>query len=204
MDEKLIMKFKNIVTNEFPAFAQMLGRCLNFDRWGFGQTFCGITPEFAPSLIYDSKYCRVRFLWYVPDRYELHETISILYGRQHASNDHWIITYNDEKCYCWHDLKNILNFLDGLSPQEASERAFKRSIFMEEFESLNLGNDWSQSEWLVRMHAAIWEHYGQHLFDLLDLSHPALWEQYVYFIKEYYKLNLDPIVPGRPCSGCVC
>ena len=43
-------------------------------------------------------------------------------------------------------------------------------------------------KYVVVLQSAVWKHYGQKLFDLFDLRHPDLWEEYRKFLEEYYKL----------------
>ena len=52
---------------------------------------------------------------------------------------------------------------------------------------------------MTRMHAEIWEHYGQSLFEIFDLCCPNLWDEYSHFIKEYFSIKgLNPnIIPSE-------
>src|SRR6266545_1696323 len=152
---------------------------LNLDYWGFNESVV-----ISPRIIYDSEWCRVKFLWEGWDYY-VGNSIDIAYGRSYASNDGTKIIYNGQECHCWHRVNEALHFLDGLSPQGAVDqmRVHQRwPHVMEQFRQSELGQSLAkarhQPEWLVRMHAAIWEHYGQRLFELFDLRRPDLWEQY--------------------------
>jgi hypothetical protein len=115
------------------------------------------------------------------------DMISIYYGRLHAPDDKNVISWNGEEYYCWHDLNEPLLFLDRLSPREAAERSIHgpRPNAMDIFDKSVLGKSLAhkQPEWLVRMHASIWEHYGQRLFELFDLRCPEIWREYTDFIK---------------------
>ncbi len=204
MDEGLNKVYEDIVKNEFPGFVQMLERCMNFERWGFKQTFYGLAPEFVPSVIYDSESCRVRFLWYRADPRDGYPTLDIKYGRLHASNHKRFITWNGQWCYCWHDIKMVLNFLDGLHPHEAVKMQNKWPRVIDQFIQSNKGRTWSEIEWTARTHAAVWEHYENRLFDLFDLRHSDLWEQFARFIKEFYRLDPGVLNPSAPWPEKIC
>ena len=55
-----------------------------------------------------------------------------------------------------------------------------------EFRKLGLENTVDDIEYSLRYHAAIWDYYGNRLFELFDLRQPELWEQYTQFVKEFY------------------
>lgn len=99
-----------------------------------------------------------------------------------------------EECYCWHRVNEALNFLDGLSPKETKEQLYVHGRWprvMEEFRQSEIGKNLESNhpEWLTRMHAAVWEHYGQRLFELFSLRRPGTWHNYSRFIKEYYEIK---------------
>jgi len=194
---------REIVQSEFPAFNQMLERFLDFNRWGFQKTFSGLSTHFPPSIIYDSELCRVRFLWPVKDIRDREVSISILYGRSHAPNDEKTLLWNGEQCFCWHTLNLVLEFLDGLSPERVVRKNYELPAVMKQFND-SKNPSWSQREWLVRMHATIWEHYGERFFQLFDMRHLDLWENYVHFVKEFRMLKEAREHYGGPWPSNIC
>lgn len=159
---------------------------LDLARWGFKESY-----RFAKSgnLIYDSKWCRVNFVWGGWDPLG-GNNISIYYGRLHASNEETTMTWNGEKCYCWHDVDYALHFLDSRTPADAAKLNSSHPLtdpFYEE--EIRKKFHRRQPEWLVEMHAVIWKHYGKRFFELFDLRHPDLWEQYRLFLKQVYDIK---------------
>ena len=137
MDKKVQDRFEEIERNRFPQFFQMLERNLDLKRWGFQQTFSGIAGHFCPSVIYDSDVCRVRFLWYESDPLGT-PTVLVRYGRLHAPIDHRYMTWNGQKCYCWHNPRMAFHFLDGLSPQEAVNNRYEKPLALDKISQLLL------------------------------------------------------------------
>jgi hypothetical protein len=79
----------------------------------------------------------------------------------------------------------VLNYLDGLSPQEIASKEFPFfPDILTRFEK-EAPDSWSRHEWEARRHNVIWNHYGQRLFDLFDLRLPELWDQYVDFYQDF-------------------
>jgi len=203
--------FDEKVKNEFLGLVQMLEQAIDFKRWGFQQIFLGISEKFPPSVIYDSEWCRVRFIYFEPDPRDQYKKITSMYGRLHAPVNENVIIWNREKCYCWHSIELALNFLEGLSPKDLTGKSETPRI-MEKFYQPGIQNILGldhiatsdvQPEVMARMHASIWDHYGQELFNLIDLRHPELWEQYRFFIKEYYRLN-PRIIKVSPPRDSIC
>lgn len=203
MDERTKKIFDDVVKTEFPEFIQMIERNLDFSRWGFTKVFSGV-GQFSPIVIYASKSCRVMFVWQVPDIRDERATIDIPYGRSHATNDEGIITWKGQKCYCWHDVTKVLYFLDGLSPSEVASDHFMSPKVMEQFRKSSVNKGWTQPEWMAKMHATIWEHYGKRFFDLFDMRQPSLWEQYSRFNAEYQRLNPEFSLSGFPTRDKIC
>ena len=189
VDRKLLEK---IVENDFPGFTQMLEEIMEFKRWGFQLTFSGVVTNFPPSVIYDSESCRVRFMWQIPDLRDRYATIYVMYGRSHAPDDRKTMSWDGEECWCWHDVKYILYYLDGLSPLETVKSGSNWHPVMEQVRSSETGEnlEYRNHDFLIaKMHIAVWKHYGQRLFELLDLRQPVLWEQYSSFRKEIRIIN---------------
>ena len=121
MNNTISAAYQKIVEQELPGLVKLLETRMNFEKWGFTQSFYGAAQEFNPSVIYDSRSCRVRFVWLSADLRDGPDsaTLDITYGRLHASNQQRFMIWNGSKCLCWHNLDNTFWFLDGLSPQEA-------------------------------------------------------------------------------------
>jgi hypothetical protein len=201
--EKEERKFLEANKKEYKKLTRLFESILDLKRWGFHQSYTFISPKNFPSVevIYDSEWCRVQFSLSggdMPGTYEL----PVRYGRLHAPDNEAVLIWNGEKCLCWHNVNDALRFLDGLSPQEAVDQLHKQPPpVVEQFRQSELGKKLHYAhlpEWIIREEAAIWEFYGQRLFDLFDLRRPELWEEYTRFIKEYYKiLDIKP-GPGSP------
>jgi hypothetical protein len=190
-DELYKKEIEHIINNEFPRYIKTLESCFDFKRWGFQMIYSGSVSNAHPTIVYESRICRVRFIWEVPDMRSRSEIIYILYGRLHAPVFQEVMDWNGEKCYCWHDVDKVLNFLDGLAPHEASNTP----VFKRNFNEANKNRGWRPSEMQAQRQAAIWERYGQRLFDIFDLNHPDLWQQYADFVKEHFSNGI--IWPGN-------
>jgi hypothetical protein len=165
---------------------QLAENFLNLARWNFKESFRSDT---VGDLIYDSGLCRVNLVWGGWDPTG-GNTISIYYGRLHASSEKTTMIWNGEECHCWHRIEHALHFIDGRTPADAAKLNFSHSIkgpFNEEEFRQKFRR--RQPEWLVRMHATIWEHYSERLFELFDLRRPDLWAQYRQFLKEFYDIK---------------
>jgi len=185
---------------------QLTERYLNLNRWGFRLTFSDIVSDVPPRIIYDSEWCRVMFSHGGRDQLRGTE-IDIYYGRLHAANDKFVIVLGEDKYNkyrCWHHVDPALNFLDGLSPEEAVEQwAIQRKMpnAMEQFKVSEVARKISQAhypEWLINLHNSIWEQYGERLFEIFDLRRPDLWERYVHYLRSYYKIMGASPYPGTP------
>ncbi len=185
-----------------PALTNLIQRSLPLQDWNFTESV-----KTDLTIIYNSQWCRVKFVWQGWDMYT-GNSISIYYGRLHAPNDKWVMTLHDMECYCWHDIKGALNFLDGLSPQQAVDQLYlgKWPNVAEQFKESELGKslEHNQPEWLISMHAAIWEHYSLRLFKLFDLRYTDIWEQYIRFIEEYHMIAKSPKLSGYPPQDQIC
>jgi hypothetical protein len=160
---------------------------LPLNQWAFKESYR--TEE--ERLIIDSQWCRIKFVWGGWDM-QGGNTISMYYGRSHAPNDKIRMTWNGEECHCWHREELALHFLDGYTPEETAKSIYTHRV-IEHYKVSALGQSLSgkrrQPEWLVRMHAAIWEEYAPRLFEVFDLRRPELWEQYRRFLKEVYDIK---------------
>jgi hypothetical protein len=62
------------------------------------------------------------------------------------------------------------------------------------------------------LHHNIWKYYGRRLFELFDLRQPDLWNRYVKYLMEYYRLqdenfrsrDISPFITGAPRLWKVC
>jgi hypothetical protein len=161
---------------------------LDLTLWGFKESYRSAK---SGNLIYDSEWCRVNLVWGGWD-YRAGNSINMYYGRLHAPNEETIILLNDEQCHCWHRLELALHFLDGRMPEYASKTIYTHGL-IEQYKQSELGRSLAgqrhQPEWLARMHATIWRHYGKQFFELFDLRRPDLWEGYQQFLKKVYDIS---------------
>jgi hypothetical protein len=122
----------------------------------------------------------------------------------HASNSEAVIFRNNEKCHCWHRVEYGPHFLDRRAPADVAKLKFSHPItgpFYEEDFRQNFYR--RQPEWLLQMHATIWQHYGKRLFELFDFRRPDLWEEYRNFLKEVYDIaGRSPAI--KPSLDKVC
>lgn len=186
--------------NNVEIFIEYVEKHMPLTKWGFRKSF---HPEKAGLVIYDSEFCRVMFELSVFHYYPLYETI-IYYGRLHAPDNEKYMTANGEKCLCWHSHIHLtLPFIEGISAQQLADERYG-----ETWESLvdKLKVDYPHADYLeypLRLHAKIWEHYGEKLFSVFDLRQPEVWNHYSKFSMTYEdavnrRLNLSHAV-GRIC-----
>lgn len=202
--------YGDVIENEFPKLIEILEGCLDFKYWGFKLTHSGIFPQYLPYIIYESEQCKIRFRWEQDRSYE-QPLIYINYSRSHAPLDQNLMIWNGQKCWCWHRVERILNFLDGLSPFDTNNREFIVPQAIKDFYQSNKDKGWSQPEFKARSEAFLWDGYGQRLFNLFDLHRPDLWNGYTNFLKEYYthqdeknKLKGIPPSPIDPSLYEIC
>ena len=180
-----------IVKFEFPKVFQAIDEFLKPENRGFELVYYGEVPNSFPSIFYQSNQCQIR-IQCLRDQRDPEIEIHVSYGRRHAPLDKDIIEWNNERCYCWHNLgRPLLYFLDGQSPAEANSLEFIIPRTSREFLELSKDKEWTIPQHSARKHAFIWEHYDHHLFDLFDLRYPDLWEEYVNFLKEYDRINTE-------------
>jgi hypothetical protein len=176
-------------TNKLNQLNRLLKKCFNFKRWGFKQSYSSSADVSFPYVIYNSEWCRVKFLHYGGDYAGHWGEMHIFYGRLHAHNGDSFMLWNNENCWCWHSIEEYaLNFLDGLSPEKAVELSHAPRI-MEEFRMSEIGKSVHGPEWVARRHLVTWEHYGTRLFELFDLRCPELWEQYRTFLTKVKEIE---------------
>jgi hypothetical protein len=178
-------------SNEFGfELFQLIEENLDLEQWGFHLSYTKLEERQGISnrrIIYDSEWCRLQFIYsrrVLPDENELHR----YYGRLHATNDGNLLG-KGEKCYCWHDAIMPLFFLDGLTPIEALQR--NQPAVLKEFRESPLSTRATHPLVGILEQSVIWEHYGARFFELFDLRRPNLWNQYVTFLEEYYRLDAE-------------
>ena len=168
--------------------ANLVASSLPLSDWGFTESVRFVSVA-DPIIIFNSQWCRVKFLI---EREMTKDFLRISYGRLHALDSSWIMHWNGENHYCWHshpfDIRFMLEFLDGTSPQNAYKRRWTPFPFFEDYSNSKFAKSIdSLEERNLKLHSAIWEHYGLRFFELLDLRRPDLWEQYLDFLKECFK-----------------
>jgi hypothetical protein len=180
----LIEHFLPLDEWHFLMSAQYIYYSNKWDTLGNAQNYQGLG---YPLAFYNSKKCRIRveYLW---NSREFDRSIDIKYGRLETPDKAGIVLSSvQEKDYpiLWHSVFYALDFLDGLSPQEAKNASRPRLLM--EFEQSDLAKSIkSEPEKDVRLHAAIWETHGQSLFDIFDVQNKELWIQYSAFVREFW------------------
>ena len=177
-------EIEHVINVEFPWYIDLIEECFKFKEWGFHKHYSGSVPNAMPIIVYESSQCRIRFTWEISTSYRDPEFMRIQYGRLHAPNDKDVIEWNNGKCYCWHDVRLALLFLDGLTPQEANKEG--TPVLMRDYYEIAKNKGWRSAELQARLHASLWIHYKQRLFDIFDLRSPDVWNQYANYVKEYY------------------
>lgn len=171
----------------------LLESIMDFERWGFNQSYIHISHKIFPELIYDSEWCRVKFSFeHSGERYPYPDTrLKVRYSRLHAPDDDFFMTINGQKYWCWHGTDLILRFLDNMTPTEAAQEwdnYLRWPPMVRQFIKSDFAQKLSHPEWEIRIESTIWDHYGQRLFEVFDLRELALWARYVKFTKEFHKL----------------
>jgi hypothetical protein len=175
------------------ALIQLIEENLGIKRWNFRLTFTKFIEPRNIRIIYDSEWCRIKFMF---SRMHYPETDEILieYGRLHAPNEKSLILWDGELCRCWHNILDPLRFLDGLTPKEAYEQAIIDKqlpsavrYFRDSQHGGELLKEYPPKSAIV-LQATLWKTYEKKLFELFDLRHPYLWEEYREFLRGYYKL----------------
>jgi hypothetical protein len=196
---------------EHPSeyMAQLAQSFLPLETWSFEESY-----KSEKRIIYNSEWCRVKLFW---SGWEMYggNGISVYYGRLHAPDDEARMIWNGEECSCWHSLSGtgaVLDYLDGLTPQESAGR----EDFLRIIQQFRQSDTWQRlagkrqgPELAVRMTAVIWDHYGLSLFELFDLRRPDLWKAYRAFLKEVVRIKdrereIDIGGPPMPPGWQIC
>ena len=119
--EQFSKETEHVINVEFPWYIDLIEECFKLKERGFRKIYSGSVPDAMPIIVYESSQCRVRFTWEISTSYRDPEFMRIQYGRLHAPIDKNIVEWNNENYYCWHDIRLVLLFLDGLTPQEANK-----------------------------------------------------------------------------------
>lgn len=185
------------------ALVKLIEKNLDIKRWKFRLTFTKFLEVSRIKVIYDSEWCRLKFMFSrmrFPDTDEL----SIEYGRLHAPNEEPFMMWNGEECRCWHSIWQPLYFLDGISPTEAVRLADIQNqlpFVAENFWNSKQGNDLRQEyvpKYGIVLQSVLWKHYDKRLFELFDLRRPDLWVEYRRFLREYHNLLGRNTIYGPP------
>ena len=180
---------------DIATVENFVAHSLPLSDWGFFES-----AKTNLYVIYNSQWCRIKFLI---DKDRNEDYLHIYYGRLHAPDSTWRMEWGGKSCYCWHwDFREVLEFLDGASPQTAYEQRYTPFQFYEDFYNSKFEKS-SESflEKQIKLHSAIWDYYGIRFFELFDLRHPNLWEKYIKYLKEYYKLHEEQIDAAYKLNG---
>ena len=178
---------------------QIIESNLPLQKWGFEHSFEDFGDNVGLSfrrIIFDSEWCRVKFQYSFRGFPETNE-LGIYYGRLHAPSANHLMTQNGENYYCWHGIGwTHIYFLDGFTPSEAVEINHNGTypevmdkIFKSEL-SIKLQKEPIPKRFII-MESIKWDFYGVRFFELFDLRHPDIWEKYIEFLKEFYRLEED-------------
>ena len=177
-------------TNKFQECFSILARHLNFEDWGFRQSYLQLGKY--PTIIYDSECCRVKFAFDSSGDQHDHRTfLRVYYGRLHAPNNDSFLLSGEEEYWCWHDDDFVLHFLDGISPEEAIKEKYNPRA-VAQYKNSDLATalyNLSPAEWTAGIRAQVWKEYGQRLFDVFDLRRLDLWDRYKGFVNEMYMIE---------------
>ena len=175
------------------AIVSLVEGHLDLNKWNFRLSYRDFSKQSYQKVIYDSPCCRLS-ISFSRQRTPKYDELSISYGRLHAPNETALMTWQDQECRCWHSSLNHLYFLDGLSPKEIIEKDNAHNYLpdvVEKFGNSDIGKKLREEylpKYNIVLEATIWGYYKQRLFDLFDLRHPELWDEYRQFLKEYYGL----------------
>lgn len=175
------------------AVLKLIENNLEIKRWGFRLAFTNFTKASNIKAIYNSEWCRLRFMFSYM-RYPHADELSIDYGRLHAPDEEPFMIWNGEECRCWHSILVPLRFLDNMTPTAAYKQVMVDKAvpiivrnFTESHQGKKLLNEYPPKHEIV-LNNTLWKHYGKRLFELFDLRRPDLWEEYRRFTSEYYRL----------------
>ena len=184
--------------NEFQECLNILTKHLNFESLGFQQIY--IDPGKYPTIIYQSKLCKVRFNFTGSGQQHDHHTyLNVSYGRIHAPNNGSFLLVDKEERWSWHDDRFVLNFIDGLSPEESVKQKYASRI-KDQYRETDLASslqNLSPAEWTVGMVSYIWNEYDRRLFEVFSVENIDLWERYNLFVNEMYAIE-KPDLYGLP------
>ena len=182
---------ENDESNHFPELIQAITQHLDYKKWGFSYEIFHAKNgsdyiDYSSRIIFQSIQCKLQVGIFrdIRDRYA---QVYFLCGRLHASNIADFTIWNGEKCHCWQTISYALNFLDGLTPEEAAKNLFSK--FLLDFRKNNKQKGWSPVEEDIRMLSAVLNQYGTDLFNLFDLRNPDLWQKYYDFYKRIYHIT---------------
>jgi hypothetical protein len=205
--EKWLPEINKISTfhKKYRECYKTLNKHFDFARWNFSQSY--ILAQDFPTIIYDSELCRVKFIFHTSgNMHDYTPNLRVCYGRMHSPSNDEFMTLKEEKYWCWHRVDYALNFLDGLSPDEAVKVEYHPQV-IEQYRQSDLAKELSaisQAEWMAGMESEIWKHYGQRLFELFDLRRSELWEQYTNFIQEFHKIKKSKSFRNYPAYDKIC
>ena len=169
----------------FQIITDLVNKNLSLEKWGFSKNIRFPNNDQKGTVIYDSEFCRIKFVLEASDYFPQHDT-KIFYGRLHAPDNEHSITWNGKNCRCWHHniLGLTLPFIEGISPIQVVENLSE--IWKPLVEKLNVNYPSSDYvEYPLRLHSKIWEHYEEKLFSIFDLRNPELWEKYSNYSNEF-------------------
>ena len=176
-------------------FKEAIERYIDFRHWGFRLGYAGARPTADVILVYQSPLCRVR-IGYARGRdaarearlgQGVEEEAFYEYGRLHAPDSEDTLTIDGKKSVAWHYPPLLLNYLeyrDGRASLDEVAAAPQLPLAKDKIrqEAQARGPSTWPETWAARI-AVTWDLYGEHLFEVLDVRRPELWEGYRTFRK---------------------
>ena len=170
---------------DIDTLINLVSHSLPLSDWGFIES-----AKTDLYIIYNSQWCRVKFLI---EKDRARDYLHVYYGRLHASDNAWMLKWNDENCYCWHnhfDIQLVIKFLDGIPPQVAYNEHLTHLKLFQDYYNSELAKSFTNiHEQFLKLHSTIWARYEIRFFELFDLRRPDLWKQYIDFLQDYYRID---------------
>jgi hypothetical protein len=182
--------------------SNLVTRILPLHDFGFAESV-----KTNSMIIYNSQWCRVKFYIEI-DRNDM--ILRVGYGRLHAPDNDWVSKWNGEDYYFWNndtgDLELVFLFLDGISYEDAFniKRIKQESHWLfERFDGSELAQQLFRKpeEKTIQWNALVWQQYGTRLFEVFDLRRPSIWQKYIDFITNYYKLRDEKLEEALKKKG---
>jgi hypothetical protein len=180
---------------------EILPKYFNFKNWGFQLTYKKEIYPNGPFLIYENKFCRVKFTYNI-ERYQWHDELMGYFGRQHASNDSEKIIWKGKECRCWFgEWDKLVQFIEGETAVHAFETKLKVCLYYNQFFEISGLEELKKKnffEFNLQKEKFIWEKYGPEIFKIFDVNNSELWNRFYQFNWEYEQLEFKEWQEKKP------